>query len=170
MTATVVVTGLVVLAVLDGAFSGFRSAQGRTGLIRHVRTDVVAQVRGAGLAVALLLPAAAAVLLDAGDGVRAGRAMLLVYAPYGAVVLLALLAYGTLGWRQRFLAMALVLGPLTLARPLVAVVGAGAGLLAAGSWSTRVAVLLAVTAVLLVEPVSDRLGHPPGGATAPGAA
>ena len=65
-------------------------------------------------------PVATAIAADAARSDRiehhsaAGRAMLGVYLPYGLVVLLAIGAYMTLSWRTRFLASALLLGPLTL--------------------------------------------------------
>ena len=150
---------IVVLAGCDGAFAGFRSSAGRTGLVRHRAEDVRAHLRGFLLVVALLVPAALVALLEPADGVRAARAMLLLYAPYGALVLLALAAYASLPWRLRFLAMALVLGPFTLARPLVAVAGGAFGLVAADATSTRVAVGLAVLAVLAVPRLADRLWY-----------
>ena len=36
-----VIAALVVLAALDGMFSGFRAAAGRSGLIHRRRSDVV---------------------------------------------------------------------------------------------------------------------------------
>ena len=47
---------LLVLALLDGAFAGFRASLGRTGLINHRKSDYQAARRGAGLAGVLLTP------------------------------------------------------------------------------------------------------------------
>ncbi|MGH3405503.1 MAG: hypothetical protein ACRDRJ_23875, partial [Streptosporangiaceae bacterium] len=55
---------LLILAVLDGAFSGFRSSAGRTGLISHRRSDYRAARRGAGLAAVLLAPVITVVCAD----------------------------------------------------------------------------------------------------------
>jgi hypothetical protein len=154
---------LVVLAALDGAFAGFRSSCGRTGLIRHRREDVRAHLRGLATAALLLGPVAAVVLADVlahpprwEDYLVAGRAMLALYLPFGATVLAALAGYAVLSWRRRFLASALILGPFTFARPFVAVAGivlaarAGAGLTVLAVATT------AVIGALAVEPVLDR--------------
>lgn len=154
-----VAAALVLLAASDGAFSGFRSSVGRSGLVDHRAEDLRAQVRGLVLVALLLVPAAACALVEPGEAVEAGTAMLLVYGPYGALALLALAAYGTLGWRRRFLAMALILGPLTLVRPFVAVAGGVLGVLATDAGTARTAVVLAVVAVLAVGPVCDRLSR-----------
>jgi len=82
----------------------------------------------------------------------------------GALALLALAAYGTLGWRRRFLATALILGPLTLLRPFVAVTGGVLGVLATDAPWARVGVVLAVGGVLAVGPVCDRLTRRSAGA------
>ncbi|MGH3396577.1 MAG: hypothetical protein ACRDPO_17985 [Streptosporangiaceae bacterium] len=63
MTAAVA-AALLILAVLDGAFSGFRSSAGRTGLISHRRSDYRAARRGAGLAAVLLAPVITVVCAD----------------------------------------------------------------------------------------------------------
>lgn len=153
----VTAAALVVLAACDGAFSGFRSSVGRSGLVDHRAEDARAQVRGLVVVAALLVPAIACALVEPDDAVEAGTAMLLVYGPYGVLALLALASYGTLGWRRRFLAMALILGPLTLVRPFVAVAGGVLGVLEADAGTAHAAVVLAVVAVLGVGPVCDRL-------------
>lgn len=116
MTAALA-AALLVLAILDGAFAGFRSSAGRTGLISHRRDDRQAARRGAGLACVLLSPAIACadVVLRPGrlaDYTRAGTDMLAVYGPYALLVLAALAGYATLNRQLRYLASALVLGPL----------------------------------------------------------
>ncbi len=156
-----VVAALVVLAACDGAFSGFRSSVGRTGLVDHRAEDVRAQLRGLAVVGVLLVPAAAFAVAGVGDATDAGAAMLAVYAPYGVLVLAALVVYGTVGWRTRFLAMAVILGPFSLLRPVVAVAGGLAGLVVADSTTTRLAVVLAVAAVLAVQPICDRLWYRP---------
>jgi len=82
--------------------------------------------------------------------------MLAVYLHYGLVVLVALAAYATLSWRRRFLASALLLGPLTLVRPVVALVGAGAAWWATRDLTIATLSLAAVVAVLAVEPIAGR--------------
>ena len=153
---------LALLALIDGACAGFRSSVGRTGLVRHRAADLRAAVHGVVLVVALLLPATAiaagavAAGASARDFAAAGDWMLRILIPYAAAVLLALLAYGVLGWRQKYLAMALVLGPFTLVRPAVAVAAAVVGCITAGNGLISLAIGLSVGAVLAVEPVLDR--------------
>jgi len=154
---------LVLLAGLDGAFAGFRSSCGRTGLIRHRREDVRAHLRGLATAALLLGPVAALVLADVlvhpprwADYLVAGRAMLALYLPFGAIVLAALAGYAVLGWRWRFLAGALILGPFTFARPFVAVGGLVLAARAGAGVTVLAAATAAVIAALAVEPVLDR--------------
>jgi hypothetical protein len=157
------VAALLVLAALDGAFAGFRSSCGRTGLIRHRRQDVLAHLRGLAVSAMLLTPVAAVVLADLlsrpdrWDGyLRAGRAMLVLYLPFGAIVLAALAAYALLSWRRRFLATALILGPFTFARPVVAVAGLVLAARAGSDLLVTATATAAVVAALAVEPVLDR--------------
>lgn len=163
MTGTLTVAGtLLFVAALDAMFAGFRASCGRSGLVRHRRADVLASRRGLALGALFVGPVAIAIAIDAARSDRidhyraAGWAMLGVYLPYGLVVLLALAAYLTLGWRFRFLASAFLLGPLTLVRPLVTLVGG-----CAAWWATRDATvgllcLAAGAAVLGVEPAAGR--------------
>ncbi|GAA5164911.1 hypothetical protein GCM10023321_54200 [Pseudonocardia eucalypti] len=162
-----VAAALVLLALCDGAFSGFRSGAGRTGLIRQRAWDVRAQLRGLAVVSVLLLPALGCVVSDLWHGgaarwsmwAGAGTWMLAIYLPYGVMVLLALAAYATLPWRLRFWATAVILGPFTLARPWVAV--AGGALAAVVDPRAAVAVGLSLAGVLLVGPVCDRLWYSP---------
>jgi hypothetical protein len=153
---------LLVIAALDAMFAGFRASCGRSGLVRHRPADLLASRRGLALGALLLTPVAAVVAADATRPGRiglysaAGRAMLVVYLPYGVVVLLALAAYATLSWRRRFLANALLLGPLTLVRPLVALVGAGAACWVTQDLTVVLVSLASVAGVLAVEPTA---GH-----------
>ena len=113
-------------------------------------------IRGQGLA---RRRTRATVLFVAGYSViwtAAGVAMLAVYLPYGALVLLALAAYLTLSWRRRFLASAVLLGPLTLLRPLLAVAGLAWACLEARDAMVALVAAGATTAVLLVEPLAGR--------------
>jgi hypothetical protein len=158
-----VVAALLVLGALDGAFAGFRSSCGRTGLIRHRRQDVVAHLRGLAVSAALLTPVAAVVLADVlmrpdrwDAYLRAGHAMLVLYLPFGAIVLAGLAGYALLSWRRRFLATALILGPFTFARPFVAVAGLGLAARAGSDLLVTATATAAVAAALAVEPVLDR--------------
>lgn len=167
---TWVVAGvLLVLATLDAVFAGFRASVGRTGLIDHRDADRRAAVRGLGL-LALMLPAVVVVLGDLALAGRArpermavfraaGEGMLLVYGPYGLVVLAALGIYSALSWRVRYLAAAVILGPFTLIRPLIAVAGAVVAVAITRDAGVAVAAALAVVGVLLAEPLAGRLWY-----------
>jgi low temperature requirement protein LtrA len=161
-----IASALLVLALLDGAFSGFRSSVGRTGLVNHRASDTRANQRGAALVTVLLVPvvalascAAAADHRRAAAFTRAGRVMLAIYGPYAALVLAALAVYALLGWRQRYLASAVILGPFTLLRPIVAVAGAVAAALVCHDLVVAVSAVLATVAVLACEPLADRLWY-----------
>lgn len=163
MTAALVAGGLLVLALLDGAFAGFRSGQGRDGRIRRGDRSARDHGRGALAMTVALAPVVVVACLDVArtaDRVdayeRAGAAMLTLYAPYGLVVLIALAAYALLGWQHQLLASALILGPFTFLRPLVAVGGGGAAVLVAQDGRVAGLAVWAVVAVLLVEPSLNR--------------
>lgn len=165
MTA-VVAMGLLTLALLDTTFSGFRSSLGRTGLIEHRAADLTAARRGAVLGSALLAPAVIVMVADvtvAGASAtsyqRAGEAALLVVLPYAMLTFIALSAYAFMGWRQKYLASAAVLGPFVLFRPFVVVAGALAGILRADDAAVTVAILFSAAAVLAVEPLADHLWY-----------
>lgn len=165
MTVAVAVS-LVILAVLDGSFAGFRASVGRTGLINHRRSDYRAARRGAALVCVLLAPAIAVVCIDLavhtgqlGRYTLVGQAMLEVYGPYALVVLIALACYAALNWRLKYLATAVILGPLTLLRPVIAILGGALGLVQGNSTAVAAAVTLSVIAVLAVEPLAGRLWY-----------
>jgi hypothetical protein len=165
MTAAVAVV-LLILALLDGAFAGFRSSAGRTGLIHHRASDQQAARRGAGLACVLLAPVIAVVCGDAlahpahlDDYTRAGIAMMAVYGPYALLVLIALACYATLDWRLKYLASAVILGPLTLLRPAIAILGAALAVVSTNEIAVATAAGLSVVAVLAVEPLAGRLWY-----------
>jgi hypothetical protein len=167
MTAAVAIT-LLILAVLDGSFAGFRASVGRTGLINHRRSDYRAACRGAVLVCVLLAPAIADVCADVivhpahlEQYTRAGEAMLEVYGPYALLVLIALACYAALNWRLKYLASALILGPFTLIRPVIAILGAALGLALSTDTAVVAAVGLSVIAVLAVEPLAGRLWYEP---------
>lgn len=161
---TAVPLALAVLALLDGCFSGFRSAAGR-----DARTDKRAYARraclhgtAAGLVVLAVLAAYCAVAVPGRYDafVTAGGRMLLVMVPYALLVLGALAAYAgsSRPWMQT-LASTLVLGPFTLARPLV-VVAAVALAWTVDDARVRAGAVLSGLLVLAVEPLLRRLPPP----------
>lgn len=162
MTLLVAFT-IVSLALVDGAFSGFRASLGRTGLVDHGAQDGDAMKRGTGLVVLLAIPAIVAFVLDVsvfGQGIsvytESGLMFLTVVAPYTLVVAVALGAYAALGWKLKYLASALILGPFTLIRPYVCIAAVAAALLHTSTPGIALTAALATAAVLLVEPVCNR--------------
>ncbi|WP_425954865.1 hypothetical protein [Xylanimonas sp. McL0601] len=158
-----VIAALACLALVDGAFSGFRASLGRTGLVEHAVEDRRGLVRGAVLITALAVPAVLSTVLDVTLGpaamstyVSAGLAALAVVGPYAVIVLLALGVYGALRWELRYLASALILGPFTLLRPVVVVAAAVVAILDVRTAGVAIAVALAAAAVLSVEPILNR--------------
>ncbi len=168
MRTFAVAAALVVIASLDIAFSGFRASCGRTGLIRHRSGDIEAGIRGLALGAALLAVPAVTVVVDTALREHreaayrhAGTAMLWVCVPYGLVVLASLAVYATLAWRLRFLASAVLLGPLTLVRPLIAASAALAACVAEPDILVGLVAAAAVIAVLAVEPLVGRIWYSP---------
>jgi hypothetical protein len=168
-----VASGLLALAILDGAFSGFRASVGRTGLIDHRAADRLAARRGVALVLCALAPVIAGVCIDVAARpdhmavyTRAGLAMLAIDGTYGAVVLAALACYLTMSWRKRYLASAALLGPLTLVRPVAAVLGGALGAIISHDPLTTAFLIAAVSAVLAIEPAADRIWYGTGAALA----
>ncbi|MFE4000682.1 hypothetical protein ACFX43_18035 [Nocardioides sp. YIM B13467] len=153
---------LFLLGLLDAASCGFRSAQGRSGLVNHSAEDRAGMLRGAVVFVLLAFPALVVLGLDLrvrGQGVdayaTAAGVFLLVIAPFAAVVLLALAAYGILRWELRYLASAMILGPCIFLRPYVVAAAAVVAVARAGEAGMTIAAVFAVAAVLAVEPILD---------------
>ncbi len=158
---------LLVLAALDAAFAGFRASAGRDGLVHHRRRDLVGSARGLAVLALFSFPLVLLPLVSLGHGstledwATAANAMLVVYLPYGLIVLGALAAHAVLPWEVGYLATALLLGPLTLARPLVAVAGAALAWFAVDTDMVRVGVVLSVLIVLGVERDVSRWWYAP---------
>jgi hypothetical protein len=86
------------------------------------------------------------------DVTTAAVALLLVAAPYAAVVVVAMVLWLVAGVEGRTLASVTVLGPFTLIRPLVVFVGLGR-VIAASPVELAVTFALGCAGVLLVEPL-----------------
>lgn len=153
---------LVLLGLVDAAFSGFRAYAGRDARIRKRRTSARAALRGLLVGLALLLtPAATAalLLLTTPDPTRTyhslttgGTGYLIPLSVYAATVLLTLAAYFLLPFRASTLAMVIGLGPLTLLRPVAIAAACLGALLTGGSWPALLVGAIAGAAVLSVEP------------------
>lgn len=146
---------LGVVATLDAGFAGYRASLGRTGRWLRLGEHLVAALRG--LAAGALLTAAPVVagvlLVDTAVANSAAAVMLTAVAPLALAVLPALLVWWLLPWRWAYLASAVVLGPGTWLRPVVAA-AAALGVVVLGH-PPLICVLAAACAValLLVEPI-----------------
>jgi hypothetical protein len=152
---------LAVVALLDGCFSGFRAAAGRDARTnkRSYARAACAQGTVAGVLVILVTAAyfLATVLWSSSRYdlyVRDGEHLIAVVLPYAALVLSALVVYVAVPRTSaQTLMSTLVLGPFTLARPLIV------GLATVSPWSAtvdmlvRAGVLLAAMAIHAVEPL-----------------
>ena len=169
MTPILVPTGrvavpalLVLLALVDGAFAGFRAATGRNARIRRRAYTLRAAWRG--LATSLVGLGATAVLagmalvFTAHPGqrydrlVHAGTRMLAVLLPFAGAVVLSLAMYLLLPMRESTFVILVGLGPFTLIRPAVAVVAAAWSVIGAADWLVWAGTIVAATGVLSVEP------------------
>ncbi|MEY7975451.1 hypothetical protein AB8O53_03810 [Streptomyces pilosus] len=156
---------LVLLGLVDAAFSGFRAYAGSDARIRRQRATARAALRGLAVGAFLLLAptlTAALLLLTARDQARTydiliagGLGYLLPLTVYASAVLLLLAAYFTLPFRAGTLAMVIGLGPLTLLRPLVIAVACLGAVLNGGGTALLVGAI-AGAAVLCVEPAVHR--------------
>ncbi|MER6248946.1 hypothetical protein ACFYZI_32970 [Streptomyces griseorubiginosus] len=157
---------LVVLGLVDAAFSGFRAYAGRDARIRKHRAVTRAALRGLTVgAVLLLAPALTAALLLLTAPARArtydtltdgGIGYLLPLTVYATAVLLSLAAYFVLPFRASTLAMVIGLGPLTLMRPLAVAAACLGAVINGGGGSALLVGVIAGVAVLCVEPVVHR--------------
>ncbi|WP_207555920.1 hypothetical protein [Intrasporangium flavum] len=125
--------------------------------MRHRRRDLVASARGLAALALSSFPLLPLLVLNLNHGATlerwgsAANAMLVVYVPYALVVLTALAAHAVLPWEVGYLATAVLLGPLTLVRPLVAVGGAAFAWFAVDALLVRLGVVVALVVILSVE-------------------
>jgi hypothetical protein len=158
-----VIVLLWLLASLDAAFSGYRAAASRSGLIRKGRYYRDAVARGVlyGQAVVLVCAAAGGVLLALAPD-RAGlvrdlsevaRRLVLFYLPYTAAIAAGFVVRALPSVDLRSLASTLVFGPLTLLRPFVVVAGLVYGVWAAPRLPVALLATLAGGMLLALETV-----------------
>lgn len=131
---------LCTLALLDGAFAGFRAACGHEASLPNPRRNAVSTLWGVGGAlVGLLLIALVTVPFLVSAPTRsqrydaflaAGVVLLSWYVPLAVANLVAILAHFVAPPEYRAGAMMLILGPFTMARPIVIILGAMSALLA----------------------------------------
>lgn len=158
---------LAVVTLLDGCFSGFRAAAGRDGRIakRSYARTACMQGTWSGLLVGAVMASYCLVVLGLDlatydSFVAAGRRLLTVLLPYAALVLLALAGYaGVPRTGFQTLMSTLVLGPFTLARPLVVTLGVVVASRDAPT-AVRGGLVLAGLLTLAVEPWARRRPAP----------
>lgn len=150
-------TALCLLFALDASLVGYRSAAGRNPRVRKQAFYRHHAVRGlvAGVVVDALI--VVLVLALGVDPQPAARAMLQVFVPYTIAVVLAMLLWFSRSLDLQVLASVLVLGPFTLVRPVLLVVG-----VVWGWWQTPTPAAAVIAAVLLVAGLGlGRILRPP---------
>jgi len=157
---------LWLLATVDSAFIGYREAAGRSALIDKQAYYRHALVRGAlfGQLAVLIAGVVTGIALLSSDDPRAlfgkleliGERMLLVYVPYALILLIALAIRLVPSVDIRSITSTLIFGPFTLIRPVVVLVGAIWGILAAPDVITVALVVLIVCLMLGLEVVLGR--------------
>ncbi|HJY30041.1 MAG TPA: hypothetical protein VJ306_18565 [Pyrinomonadaceae bacterium] len=158
---------LWLLATVDSAFIGYREAAGRNALIDKKDYYRRALIRGAlfGQLAVLIVGAVVAVALVSSNHPwllltkleLIGARMLLVYIPYALIILIALAIRAVPSVDIRSITSTLIFGPFTLIRPLVVLLGAVWGILAAPGAITAALVVLIVCLMLGLEWALGRL-------------
>ncbi len=126
-----ILTCLWLLATLDTAFAGYRSAAGRNALLDKRRYFRRAMMSGIlyGQAASILIVLLAGILEKSAspdlrpDLFRAAARMLEVYLPYALIIATAFIVRLTPSIDLRCLSSVLVFGPFVLIRPAVAIAG-----------------------------------------------
>jgi hypothetical protein len=152
---------LWLLATVDSAFIGYREAAGRNALIDKKDYYRHALIRGAlfGQLAVLIVGVITAIALANSNHPWAlftkleliGARMLLVYIPYALIILIALSIRAVPSVDIRSITSTLIFGPFTLIRPLVVLLGAVWGILAAPGAVTVGLVVLIVCLMLGLE-------------------
>jgi hypothetical protein len=147
---------LGVLAMFDFTLAGFRAAAGRDGRIRKMPMFHGAMLRGAltGLVVVGAHAALVAVLVTTGDAatwpafVAAGRDAVIVFGVFATATVLALAFWFAPLQELRLVPTLVVLGPLTLLRPLV--IAGGLAWAAVRSSEPRVWIVAGIAAISML--------------------
>ena len=149
---------LWLLATVDSAFIGYREAAGRNALIDKRAYFRHALIRGAlfGQLAVLIVGVTTVIVLisvrDAGflfsDLELIGARMLMVYVPYAVILLITFCVRAIPSVDIRSITSVLIFGPFTFIRPLVVLMGAVWGVLAAPSAITIALTVLIVTLML----------------------
>ena len=156
------IAGLLwLLATVDSAFIGYREAAGRNALIKKSAYFRRALIRGAlfgQLAVLIVGMFTAITLASATDPgalfakfETVGARMLTVYVPYAIIILITFCIRAVPSVDIRSITSVLIFGPFTFIRPLVVLVGAVWGVVAAPGAITIAVTLLIVILMLGLE-------------------
>jgi len=156
---------LAVLAAFDLTLAGFRAAAGRDGRIHKKQLLRGAMVRGAlgGLALVTVHAAIVGVLVATGDAstwpafVSAGRDAVIVFGVFATSTALALAFWFAPMQELRLIPTLVVLGPLTLLRPLV--IAGGLAWAAVRSGEPRVWIVAAIAGISMLY-AERLLGRP----------
>lgn len=147
---------LGVLAVVDGAFAGYRAAAGRDGRIdkRVWYREAMARGAAAGAVASLALVALMLALrVEVAEAETAAGRALLIYLPFAGVLGVAALARRVEHVDVRSIASLLVFGPFTLLRPFVLL----AGVVAAVVRGSSEIMILGIGALVLMAVVESSL-------------
>lgn len=154
---------LWLLATIDSAFIGYREAAGRNALIEKRAYYRRALLRGAlfGQVAVLTVGAITAIVLAAASDPRAlfsemeivGARMLSVYIPYALIILITFCVRVLPSVDIRSITSVLIFGPFTFIRPVVVLLGAIWGVMAASNVITVVIVLVIVGLMLGLDRV-----------------
>ena len=160
------VVGLATLALFDVLLSGFRAAAGRDGRIakppyyraalpRSLAAGVVV-VGGNAALVAALVATSAEPAAAWDELLRAGARCVDVFGVFATATLIALLFWFAPIRELRIVPTLVVLGPLTLVRPLVIAGGLGYAVAGEPGWRVGLVALAAGASMLAVERVVGR--------------
>jgi hypothetical protein len=152
------VLSLIAFAILDLALAGFRAAAGRSARVKKLGYFLKAMIVGGvvGAIVSAILAGCTFALLGALPDGRAiyenllsiGARMWVAFVVFFALIAVALATYGIARHEVRTLASTVILGPFTLARPLVIGVGMVWGISASESWMATLVAIASCASVL----------------------
>lgn len=159
---------LVLLALLDGALLGFRSAAGRSGLLEkrplYRRAILLGLASSALLALGGVLLAGLLCVLKGpalwSSFELAAAASVRVFALFASLVLAALALWSLPHSDLRTLATVSVLGPGTLARPAVVLLGMLYGWRQNPRWEVALLAVYGTVGMLSLEPLLTRFFFP----------
>lgn len=158
---------LWLLATVDSAFIGYREAAGRSALIDKRRYFRRALIRGAlmGQVAVLIVGMIAGIALVSARDPRAlfsdlqmvGVRMLMIYVPYALIILITFCIRAVPSVDIRSITSVLIFGPFTFIRPVVVLLGAIWGVLAAPNAITIALAMLIVSLMLGLEGILSGL-------------